>query len=106
MAALYRLEDNIETGELLQVWVSREHRGTSVARDLMEAVFQWAGENNFARIIAGVKEGNDRAARFYARQGFSMMEEFANDVYWVKEMCNNGDVATRSQRRPNKHFAR
>ena len=90
MTALYRREDTVDTGELLQVWVSPEHRGTNVAWDLMDAIFKWARENNFRRIIAGVTKGNDRAVKFYIKYGFSILDEpSAKDsggVYLLKEV--------------------
>jgi RimJ/RimL family protein N-acetyltransferase len=75
ITALYRLKDQAEVGEVLQVWVDPEFRGTGVARDLMDAVFQWAGENNFRRIIAGVTKVNLRALKFYTKYGFSVVNE-------------------------------
>lgn len=86
MAALYRREDRVDAGELLQVWVSPEYRGTGVVWDLMDAIFKWASENNFHKIIAGVTKGNARALTFYTRYGFSMMEESSEGVYLVKEV--------------------
>jgi RimJ/RimL family protein N-acetyltransferase len=86
MAALYRREDTVDAGELLQVWVSPDYRGTHVARDLMDAIFKWASENNFDRIIAGVTKGNARALTFYVRYGFSMTKESSEGVYLVKEV--------------------
>ena len=86
MTALYRLEDKLDVGELLQVWVSSEHRGTSIARDLMDVIFKWAGENNFRRIIAGVTKGNARALKFYIKYGFSLQEESSEGVYLVKDI--------------------
>lgn len=44
MATLYRDESKVDVGELLQVWVSPEHRGTTVTRDLMDIIFKWAGK--------------------------------------------------------------
>jgi RimJ/RimL family protein N-acetyltransferase len=75
ITALYRLEDQAEVGEVLQVWVAPEFRGSGVAWDLMDAVFQWAGENNFRRIIAGVTKVNRRARKFYTKYGFSEIDE-------------------------------
>lgn len=86
MAALYRREDRVDAGELLQVWVSPEYRGTGVVWDLMDAIFKWASENNFHRIIAGVTKGNARALTFYTRYGYSMMEESSEGVYLVKDV--------------------
>ena len=90
MAALYRRDDKAYVGELLQVWVSPEYRGTSVVWDLMDVIFKWAGENNFRSIIAGVTKVNARALKFYTKYGFSIIDESStNDsdgVYLVKEV--------------------
>ena len=89
MTALYRDEDQAEVGELLQVWVSPEYRGTRVIWDLMDEIFRWARENGFDRIIAGVTKGNDRAVKFYMNYGFSLTDErsaSAAGVYLVKEV--------------------
>ena len=86
MAALYRREEEVEAGELLQVWVSPEYRGTRLAWDLMDVIFQWAGENHFGSVIAGVTKANARAVRFYTRYGFSILEETSTGCYLVKEV--------------------
>ena len=86
MAALYREQDKVDVGELLQVWVSPEYRGTKVIWDLMDEIFKWGRENRFQRIIAGVTKGNDRAEKFYTNYGFSIMEETSEGVYLVKEI--------------------
>ena len=86
MAALYREQDKVDVGELLQVWVSPEYRGTKVIWDLMDEIFKWGRENRFQRIIAGVTKGNDRAVKFYTNYGFSILEETSEGVYLVKEI--------------------
>jgi RimJ/RimL family protein N-acetyltransferase len=90
IAALYRLEGQAEVGEVLQVWVAPEFRGTKVAWDLMDVVFKWAGENNFRRVIAGVTKVNVRALKFYSKYGFSVMDEplsnISEGVSLVKEV--------------------
>ncbi len=78
IAALYRLEDQADTGELLRVWVNPRYRGTNVAVDLMNSLMEWAGENNFRRIIAGVTKENARALKFYVRYGFVVQNEDAS----------------------------
>ena len=75
MAALFRTKDQAEIGDLMQVWIAPEQRGTSTARNLIDAVFKWASENNFRRIIAGVTKGNARALKFYINYGFSVIDE-------------------------------
>ena len=90
IAALFRIKGQTDVGELMQVWVSPDYRGTNVAGDLMNAIFKWAEENNFRRIIAGVTNANARALKFYTRYGFSIMDESAqrdsDSVYLVKEV--------------------
>jgi ribosomal protein S18 acetylase RimI-like enzyme len=90
IAALYRLDGQEGVGELLQVWVSPECRGAGVAGDLMDAVFQWARENHFQRIIAGVNKENPRALKFYIRYGFTETDlpvsGDAGGVYLAKEV--------------------
>ena len=90
MAALYRDEYKEDSGELLQVWVSPEFRGTRVVWDLMDEIFQWASENGFHTIIAGVTKGNDRAQKFYTNYGFSMIDEISTHdsggVYLKKDI--------------------
>ena len=70
IAASYRIEEGTDVGELLQVWVSPEYRSGMVSTDLLDSVFQWAGENGFRTVIATVREGNERAMRFYTKHGF------------------------------------
>jgi GNAT superfamily N-acetyltransferase len=79
VAALYRLEDQADIGEVLQVWIRPEYRGTRLARDLMDTIFAWAKANSFRRIIAGVTKGNARALRFYTNYGFSVVDESSSN---------------------------
>ncbi len=89
IAAIYRIKDQTETGELMQVWVSSDYRGTNVAWDLMDAIFKWAEENSIRKVIAGVTKVNARALKFYIKYGFSVMDEYArsdsDSVYLGKE---------------------
>ena len=55
------------------MWVGPEYRGTSLAWDLMDLVFKWAGENKFRQVIAGVTKGNARALQFYIKYGFNVI---------------------------------
>lgn len=90
IAALYRVENQINVGAMLQVWVAPEHRGTGVARDLIDAIFEWAGENNFRMILSRIRDGNIRAQKFYTKYGFSNSDEFSSSdfdgVCLVKEV--------------------
>lgn len=71
IAALYRKYETSDVGELLQMWVAPEYRGESVAIELLDTVFQWARENGFGTIVGTVREGNERALRFYRKYGFT-----------------------------------
>jgi RimJ/RimL family protein N-acetyltransferase len=79
IAALYRLPDYKETGELVQMWIAPEHRGKSIAWDLLGAVFRWASENSFRKVIAKVTKGNDRACKLYCKYGFALEEKMIMD---------------------------
>ncbi|MBX3742798.1 MAG: GNAT family N-acetyltransferase [Akkermansiaceae bacterium] len=75
LAAIYRDADPSPEGELLQVWISPELRGSDTALRLMEVAWNWAMENGFSRIRAEVKSDNVRALRFYEKCGFHQTEE-------------------------------
>lgn len=77
IAALYRVGTSKDVGELLQVWVAPGHRGTGVARALMDKVFTWAGKCGFRQVVAKVTTGNERALTFYRNYGFSLAEDSA-----------------------------
>jgi ribosomal protein S18 acetylase RimI-like enzyme len=90
IAALFRIKEQPDIGELMQVWVHPDYRATNVAWELMNALCAWAKENDFRRIIAGVTHVNTRALQFYIKYGFSKMDESAqhdpNSVYLEKEV--------------------
>jgi len=79
IAALYRTEEENDVGELLQMWVSPEYRGKGIARDLIDAVFQWASANGFRTVAATIAKGNVRALRFYQKYGFKPASEASLD---------------------------
>lgn len=72
LAALYRHPEEVDVGELLQVWVAPELRGSGAADALLNSLFGWGTqEAGFSRVIAEVKANNKRALGFYRRYGFS-----------------------------------
>ena len=79
IAALYRDEDRMELGEVLQVWVAPAFRGKGVAQKIFDAVFQWAGENSFRTILVRITKGNERALQFYRKYGFKDLDPAAID---------------------------
>ena len=54
LVGLYRDQKDHSCGELLQMWVSSNHRGSSLAGDLLDCVFDWASQQGFRFIRAEV----------------------------------------------------
>jgi ribosomal protein S18 acetylase RimI-like enzyme len=77
LGAIYRDLDRPLEGELIQVWVSPECRGSEVAAELLHALLHWAAANRFETIRADVTPNNPRALRFYEKHGFVTMEPHA-----------------------------
>ncbi len=76
LAALYQHPEMPGTGELLQVWVAPEYRGSGAADALLDALFRWGTqEAGFCRVVAEVKANNKGALCFYRRYGFSVRPE-------------------------------
>ena len=92
IAALYRLPDQNVEAELIQMWVAPEHRGKRVAWDLLDAVFEWANENGFHRVIARVTRGNVRALKFYRKYGFDLEKEMLLDDFDGVAMVRTVDL--------------
>jgi GNAT superfamily N-acetyltransferase len=99
---LYRDKERIEVGELLQMWVCPECRSKGVAIEMMDAIFQWAGENGFRTVLASVKKGNERARRFYRKYGFKLADgaslDGPDDPIFVKNIDvqqNDSDNTTK-----------
>lgn len=86
MAALYRLEGPTDAGEIVQVWIAPEYRGTNVAWDMMDVIFEWAGKNSFHVIKATVTNGNTRAIHFYTKYGFSVSQTQSGNTVFIKEV--------------------
>jgi GNAT superfamily N-acetyltransferase len=57
--------------ELISMWVAPPARGKGVAEALVNAVVRWATGQQVNAVSLEVMEGNDRARRFYERQGFA-----------------------------------
>lgn len=72
LAALYRDENDLDVGELIQMWVAPLVRGESTATDLLHEIFRWAGSNRFSQVKAEVMRNNARALRFYEKFGFTV----------------------------------
>lgn len=66
------------------MWTSPAHRGTGLARELLDTIFAWAAGNAFSRIEARVSAGNERALRFYVNRGFILEEAAGAESLLVK----------------------
>jgi ribosomal protein S18 acetylase RimI-like enzyme len=103
IAALYRNPEGTDAGEVFQVWVAPEYRSKEVAFDLLDAVFQWAGENGFQIITATIMKGNTRALKFYQKYGFDLADgassDSPDDLVLIKEVQaqRGGEATTRRE---------
>jgi GNAT superfamily N-acetyltransferase len=70
IVASVRSPDQQDEAHLVAMWVAADHRGTSVATDLVEAVCGWARLQGAQLVTLWVADGNPRARRFYERLGF------------------------------------
>jgi ribosomal protein S18 acetylase RimI-like enzyme len=61
--------------ELISMWVAPHARGTETADTLVEAVVGWATENGAVAVRVSVRRANERAIRFYERNGFTAVDE-------------------------------
>lgn len=57
--------------ELKRLYVLREYHGKEVAKNLMNFVFDFALENSYNLVWLGVWEYNERAKKFYTKNGFT-----------------------------------
>lgn len=72
IVALYRDDQNKDSGEVIQFWIDREHRGGFVAGKLIEEIFSWAKKYNFKCLKAWINTRNERAIRFFRKYGFEL----------------------------------
>ncbi len=63
LAALYRDENDLDVGELIQMWVAPVVRGESTATDLLLEIFRWAQSNRFSQVKAEVMRNNARGSQ-------------------------------------------
>jgi RimJ/RimL family protein N-acetyltransferase len=80
LAALYRDKLEPGTGEILQLWMAPEHRGTGASIELMDALFDWADENGLGKIIATVTKNNARALGFFLKYALEPSEEIPPEI--------------------------
>ena len=56
--------------DLVSMWVAQECRGSGAARQLVDAVLDWASAGSAASVELWVTRGNDRAIGLYESAGF------------------------------------
>ena len=61
------------TVELSKIYVLPEAHGSGGARALMEAGLDWARTRGALGVWLGVNQQNERAQRFYAKSGFTVV---------------------------------
>jgi GNAT superfamily N-acetyltransferase len=72
---------------LLAMWVQPEIRGTEAADELMTAVLEWARSEGAKTVRLAVVKENNRARRFYVRNGFRITgEESAHEPTGLVEV--------------------
>lgn len=69
IASLYR-EPDAKEGEILQMWVAPEFRGTGTASNLVSELLQWAEAVGIQAVVLTVATTNDTARNFYEKCGF------------------------------------
>lgn len=74
IAALYRHE-GAESGDIIQMWVAPEARGTEAATLLVSTLLGWAREAGFAEVCLNVTNTNKRGIHFYEKCGFVATRE-------------------------------
>jgi len=70
MAGGYQDEQFPELVHLVAMWVAPEWRGHGLAAQIVTTVYDWARSGSCTDFLAYVTTGNDRALRFYEKQGF------------------------------------
>lgn len=86
IAAIYENEEKNKEAEIFQVWVAPDHRGTDLAKNMIDKVFDWAGRNRYENVLAVVEKNNDRASKFYLNYGFKITSETEFETKMKKEI--------------------
>jgi GNAT superfamily N-acetyltransferase len=71
-AMLIRDDSSDDSAELSKMYVVSDHHGGGVSTALMDHTLATAKEWGMRRVWLGVNQGNQRAQRFYAKNGFQV----------------------------------
>lgn len=74
IAALYR-EKDAHSGDIIQMWVAPNYRGSKAASCMMQALLVWAKAVGFTSVGLCVTDTNLRAIQFYKNCGFELTGE-------------------------------
>ena len=69
----------------MNIAVDPKFRGIGVGRTLMEAIFKVACEKNVDCLVLEVSTENERAIRFYKRNGFKIVRVIKNYYPWGED---------------------
>lgn len=75
------LKLNETEGVLKRFYVHDKHRGTGIAQKLLEASIRKAKEMGLSRLVLDVMKNNQRAIRFYEKNGFTRYEQSPIDLW-------------------------
>ncbi|MCY1013959.1 GNAT family N-acetyltransferase [Nannocystis pusilla] len=70
MVRAVRHKVELDTGELLSMWIAPTARGQGVGDALVDAVVAWARAEGLRRLVLEVGDANAAAIALYARNGF------------------------------------
>lgn len=76
LVGAYRVEEAIDTVELVSMWAAPAVRRSGVGRLLVQAIIDWATEAQSSSVQLWVTRGNDPAQRFYESLGFRETGEY------------------------------
>ena len=93
-AMLIRDDSADDSAELSKMYVVSDHHGGGVSTALMDRTLVTAKEWGMRRVWLGVNQGNQRAQRFYAKNGFQVSgtrtfqvgDRRENDYVMVREL--------------------
>lgn len=61
---------SFEEGEILRIAVAEEGQRQGIGQGLFETLIEECGKRNISHILLDVREGNEKARKFYEKQGF------------------------------------
>lgn len=62
--------DDHSCPEVISMWVEAHRRGSGTGQQLLTAVMEWARHEGATQVSLAVADGNERARRFYEKNGF------------------------------------